>query len=113
MAVAHEENQNQQHTGQKIHQRASGQNQCLCPKALPHKGPLIAGILILPLHGAEAANGKQPQGIQSFPFLESPQFGAHANGKLVDTNFRRLCQQEMAQLVKKYHEPEKQYANDN
>ncbi len=66
---------------------------------------------IFPLHGAEAANGQQPQGIVRLPFPEAENFRPHADSKFVYLYLRGLGQQEMAQFVEKDHEPEKEHPN--
>ena len=57
------------------------------------------GRLVLPLHGAEAADGQQPQGILGLPLLALPEAGPHADGELVDLHAAELRRQEVAQLM--------------
>ncbi|CAN4043729.1 Molybdenum transport system permease protein modB, partial [Dysosmobacter welbionis] len=91
--------QNDEEPRQEIHKGAGGKNHHLFPEALTAQRPLVARVLILPLHSAEAADGQQPEGILGLLRLLVPDQRPHADGKLVDPHAAELGGQEVAQLV--------------
>ena len=84
---------------QKVHKGSGCEDHQLLEKALAAQGPLVRGGLVLPLHGAEAADGQQAQGVLGLPRVPVPDQGAHADGELVDPHAAELCRGEVAELV--------------
>ena len=68
-------------------------------KPLVIQGSGVVGVLLLPLHGAEAADGQQAQSIGGIAPWSFEQGGAHADGELVDPHAAGLGRQKVAQLV--------------
>ena len=93
------EAQDNKQARKEIHPRPGGKDQQLRPKALVFQGPGIAGGLVLPLHGAESAEGKAPQSVQSLPLLPLANGRAHADGELIHPHAAGLGGHKMPQLV--------------
>jgi hypothetical protein len=93
------EDQKDQQTGEEIHCRSSGQHHQLLPGRRVAKGPGIGGLLILPLHSAEAANRQSTETVKCFPFLFLQKSRSHANGKFIDLDPKQLCGGKMAELM--------------
>ena len=62
-------NNHQQYAYQEIHGRAGYKNDQPLPPRRPVKGAGIVAVSVLTLHGAKAADGNQPKGVQGFPHL--------------------------------------------
>ena len=105
-----QDNHHQEKAQDDVEDAAGGHHQKAFPHRLVAKGPGVAAVLVLALHGAVAANGQQAQAVLGLPFLKANQFWPHAQGKLVDPDARGLCQQEMSQLVKENDKAKKQNA---
>ena len=67
--------------------------------ALAGQGALIVRVVLLSLHGTEAADGQRPQGILGLPFFPAPDLRSHADGKFVDPDAAGLGRQKVAQLM--------------
>mgnify|MGYP000130275648 CR=1 FL=1 len=105
------EAQDNKQSRKEIHPRPGGKDQQLRPKALVFQGPGIAGGLVLPLHGAEAAEGKAPQGVQGLPLLLLANGRAHADGELIHPHAAGLGGHKMSQLVYGDEHTEHQHRN--
>ena len=92
---AHRNNKAQQ----KIHKRSGAQDDNFFPALLPGKCPGIAGVLILPLHGAVAADRESPKGVKGFSFSLRPQSRAHADSKLIHLYPQQFCGDKVAELM--------------
>ena len=70
------------------------------PEALVAEAVGVVGVLILPLHGAEAPDGESAEG-EFGPLLPLfvPDLGAHADGKLVDGDAAQPRGDKVAPLV--------------
>ena len=91
--------QNDDKAREEVHQGAGGKDQELAPEALVIQGSGVVGVLLLPFHGAEAADGQQAQSICGIAPGLFEQGGAHADGELVDPHAAGLGRQKVAQLV--------------
>ena len=96
-----------------VHERPGTQDDDLFPSRLPRERPGVAGILVLPLHSAVAANRESAQGIKGFPFLPAPQRGAHADGKFVHLYPQQLGGKEMPELMDGNHHAKQQDRQQN
>ena len=93
------EGQDQNHPGRKIEEGPGHQDEKPLPGGLVPKGPGVVGVLPLPLHGAEAADGKGPEGIGRLPAPAGKQLRPHADGELVDPDSQRLGGNKVAEFM--------------
>ena len=108
-----EQDGHQHKAGNEVHHRPRGQNDELPPGGFVGKGAGVVVLLILPLHGAVAPDGKGPEGILGLPPLEGDQGGTHANGKLIDLDPQELGGEEVSSLVDRDEQAEEEDADDD
>ena len=95
------QNQYDEQAGEEIHKCPGHQNNRLLPPGGVAEGPGVVGgrLLVLPLHGAVAAHGKEAKAVKGISFLLLQQGGSHADGELVDLDAEELGRREVAELV--------------
>ena len=72
-----------------------------------------ARFLVLPLHGAKAADGQKPQGILRVALRLVEELRTHADGKFIDAHAAGLGRQKVAELVHGNEHAENQDRNEN
>ncbi|MPN39291.1 hypothetical protein SDC9_186819 [bioreactor metagenome] len=71
------------------------------------------GVLVLPLHGAEAAHGKGAQGIVGLAPARGEKLGTHAEGKFVYLDSQQLGGGKVARLMYQDQHSEHQDRGDD
>ena len=95
------QNQHDEQAGEKVHKGPRHQDNGLLPSGGVAEGPGVVGgrLLVLPLHGAVAAHGKEAKTVKGISFLFLQQGGSHADGELVDLNAEEFGRGKVAELV--------------
>ncbi len=94
-----------------IHEGPGGEDDQPSDHALIAESAGIAGALLLPLHGTEAAHGKGAERVIRLPLLNMQQSGAHADGKFNDLYAACLGRQKMSQLMDENNDTERKDRN--
>ena len=99
--------QNDKKPGQKVHKDPGQQDdEPLVPGAVGEGPGVVGDPLFLPLHGAEAADGKQAERVFRLPFLPVKEQRTHADGELVDLDAAEFCGKKVTKFVESDEDPE-------
>ena len=82
-----------------VHKRTGRKDYHALPRGLIRKRARVFRLLVLPGHGAEAAEGDAAQGIGRLALLLFEYGGAHADRELLHAHSAGLCSREVAKLV--------------
>ena len=100
--------------GQKeVEKGPAGHDDGPLPEGLLQKGPLVVGVLTLPLHDAGPTEGQKPEAVVRIPFLEAHQSGAETQAELIDLDPELLGEEEVAEFMEEDDEAEYQNGNNN
>ena len=107
------EEQQQNQSGNKVHEGPGTQDNELFPELGLTEGPRIVRILILPFHGTVTAHRKQAQTVFRLAPLPVQQGRPHPNGKLIYPDAKKLCSNKMSKLMHRNQRTENQDSNDD
>ena len=106
-----QQNRDQHKAQHQIHKRSGKYHQHSAPDCLFFECVGIFAGLILPLHGAESADGEQTKGIRCLPFPKVQELRSHTDGELVDLNMVQLRHDKMSELMNPNNQPENENRN--
>ena len=83
---SHIQHQDDDQAHEKVHKGTGAQDDNLFPGGLDAEGSLVPGVLVLPFHGAVAADGEGPQGVLGLATGTAPQRRTHTDGKFIHSD---------------------------